>query len=131
MADIAVARLLRRGARVMAESQRLCERSRRLHDRVRVVIATYRLHRWRVIRGGSEDDNEERLAILRGFAAYPAVKTFVGPSRGRACAVCGALIRPNETEYDIEAGSANATVDADCYRLFIDAIAATPRSSAM
>jgi hypothetical protein len=44
---------------------------------------------------------------------------------------CGALIRPNETEYDIEAGSANATLDANCDRLFIGAIATMPRPSSM
>jgi len=55
---------------------------------------------------------------------------FVGPSPGRACGVCGRPIQPKETEYDIEAGAANVTVDAGCYRIFIDEIATTPRPSA-
>jgi len=131
MSNISVATLLTDGARVVADSRRLCDGRRRIHDEARLVLQTYRPHRLRIIRGASADDEQQRrLELLRRFAAYPAVKMFVGPSPGRACGVCGRPIQPKETEYDIEAGAANVTVDAGCYRIFIDEIATTPRPSA-
>ena len=69
------------------------------------IVLTYRAH---------------RRTILRAFAWYPAVKTFVGSSRGGLCAVCRGLIRLNDVEYDIEAGPWKVRIDVSCYRLFVE-----------
>lgn len=122
-----VADLLADGAWALAESRRLRDSSRRLGIETRALLLTYRPHRLRLVTGGRDGDDERaEHDILRSFAVYPAVKTFVGLSRGGHCAVCGGLIKPNEIEYDIEAGQSNITVDHKCYELFMEEMAKRP-----
>jgi len=116
-----VATLLNDGGWTVAESRRLRDRARTLRDEACAIVLTYRAHRFRVIRGGNDgEDGQRHRTILRAVAWYPAVKTFVGSSRGGLCAVCRGLIRLNDVEYDIEAGPWKVRIDVSCYRLFVE-----------
>ena len=77
------------------------------------------------IRGSSDaPGGRRRLALMRAFAADPTVQTFVDPSRGGICILCGVAIKQNEIEYGIATTRSAITVEVNCYKALQQEMAA-------
>ena len=109
------------GAWTLTESRRACDVSRRLRVEACALLVTYRAHRFRAIFGASDANRREGLRPrLATFAAGGPVKTYVGPSRGAACDVCGERIFVGEIEYEVVAEGRELRLDAACYLILVD-----------
>jgi len=78
----------------------------------------------RLADSSSPPDERRRLTLMRAFAADPTVQTSVGPSLGGICILCGLALKPNDIAHEIVAARAAMTVDVDCYKTFMQAMAA-------
>src|SRR5262245_28264658 len=97
--------LLDQGTWVLARNQQLRERWAMLSRETLDLILTFRSHRFRPIAGadGVDDEHERTRRGLRAFATFGIAKTWVGPSRGAVCDVCGRKIAVDMIEYELVA----------------------------
>jgi len=77
----------------------------------------------RLADSSASPDERRRLTLMRAFAADPTVQTFMGPSRGGICIICGLAIKPNDLAYEIVAARSAMTVEINCYKTFMQEMA--------
>ena len=125
--------LLDDGAWVLAQNRHAREETAKLAHEARALILTFRSHRFLPIAGADDlTDLSERIRRgLRAFATFGIAKTWVGPSRGALCDVCGTKIAVDEIEYELVASNGNEIrLDGDCYELLMNELPTLPQGRA-
>lgn len=101
--------LLEDGERTLTVSRRVLAESEALRTRASGLLVTYCRHRVLRFSGSSDADGSDRVRrVLHEFLSevgWP--KIWIGFSRGAVCQACGSAIKPNDRQYDVEAGPAS------------------------
>src|SRR5262249_42442894 len=109
--------LLEDGERTLIVSRRVRAESESLRTRTSVVLLTYCRHRLLRMAGSSDADGFDRVRrVLHDFlcdVGWP--KIWIGFSRGAVCQACGSAIKPNDRQYDVEAGPSELRLDSSCF----------------
>ena len=109
--------LLEDGERTLIVSRRVRAESEALRTRTSGLLLTYYRHRLLCLSGSSDTDGLDRVRrVLHDFLSevgWP--KIWIGFSRGAVCQACGSAIKPNDRQYDVEAGPSELRLDASCF----------------
>ena len=122
--------LLDDGSWVLAQNHRAREQTAKLAQEASALIVTFRPHRFRPIAGADDltDESQWIRRGLRAFAKFGIAKTWVGPSRGAVCDVCGGKIPVGEQEYELVASNGNEIrLNGDCYALLVNELPTVPQ----
>lgn len=111
--------LLADGEHTLAVSRRVWTESENLRTRTSVLLLTWCRHRLPRFSGSSDVDGPDRVRhVLHEFLSevgWP--KIWIGFSHGAVCQACGIAIKPNERQYDVEAGPSELRLDASCFNV--------------
>lgn len=89
----------------------------------KVLMVTYRRHRFTQLAGGTDTSDDRVPAILRRFCSgADRPRSFVGYSRGGVCDACGNGIKTQEIEYDVVSSASSLRLDEACYKVFMQVL---------
>jgi hypothetical protein len=113
---------IERADKVLATNTRLRAEAARHRWQTRELFLRYRRHRFPQLSGASDarDDGHVRRRLREFLSRAESPKSYVGPSRGSVCQLCGNTIEVNELEYDVAAGTSELRLDAECHQVFIE-----------
>lgn len=120
--------LLEEGERTLIVSCRVLAESEHLRARTSGLLFTYCRHRLLQFSGSSDADGSDRVrSVLHEFLSevgWP--KIWIGFSRGAVCQACGSAIKPNDRQYDVEAGPSELRLDASCFTVLNEVLRGRP-----